>query len=299
MPIINRLPSQLTYNDLNGAEATEILVDWFRQLLKSQPLLQPHLTLPMAKMTLDLNLVIDMYAGGTVPVASPPDRMTVARRCELENNDDESLRGPDGEPPVFGTVARLLASEPAIEHKETHLATIINASPQPGGVPPDQVREQHGLSIPRPGYGDRDTGRHLFVGDVEVPVTPYRTGEQEVKPVPDVSGGRRGVVADGYVFASEPVTPVTVREQEQHIAVDSGEIEVDLAGRGISHAGMVVKDDSHRASVKEFGDGKGDRYSSVNGVYDAGPRGLMNARHGGGLYSDGRPRISFGNNHRG
>src|SRR5579863_7336634 len=89
-----RLPSQLTYNDLNGKEATEILVDWFRQLLSQQPLLQPHLTLPKAKMSLDINVLLEMYTGGTVPVASPPDSITIAGNVTLSNDVPEGGGAP-------------------------------------------------------------------------------------------------------------------------------------------------------------------------------------------------------------
>ncbi len=291
-----RPPSQLTYNDLNGKEATDLLVNWFKQLLEAQPLLQPHLTLPMAKFSLDLVITVDMHVGGTVPVASPPDTLKIPGSFKLYNDvsaagsaTDANRYVSDAEHTAY--VERTLAVDS--ERSEQHLSAVVNAAPIPGGSPPDQIREQHGLPVPRPGYGDRETGRHLFIGDIEVRVDPYHKDDPVVLPdVPVVAGVRKGIVADGYVFATEsPSQP-----DRQSIDLANGSIEVDLSGKGISHAGMVVKDDTHRKSVKEFGDSKGERYSSVNGVYDAGPAGLMNNRGSGGLYSDGRQRISFGNN---
>lgn len=288
MPLPQRLPSQLTYNDLNGEEAKEILVDWFRQLLSQQSILQRHLTLPMAKLTLDIGIQIDSYIGGTVPVASPPETQYIPGSVTLLNDV--------GGQRLDERSASEILSKDKIEHTEQRLSAVVNAAPVPGGEPPDQIREKHELPVPRPGYGDRETGRHLFIGDPDVPVVPHRTGEQEVGSASaSASGGRQGIVAEGYVLSSEPVVPV----REQTIEIANGAIELDLTGRGISHAGMVVKDDSHRKSVKEFGDKRGERYSSVNGVYDAGPAGLQSGRGAGGLYSDGRPRISFGNNQRG
>ena len=77
-------------------------------------------------------------------------------------------------------------------------------------------------------------------------------------------------------------------------------IEVDLAGKGIDHAGIHVSAGTHVASVKTFGDQAGKPYESVNGVYDAGPAGLMGGSGGPkGLGGDGRPRLSFGNSQRG
>lgn len=265
------LPSQLTYNDLNGAEATEILVDWFRQLLKSNPVMQPHLTLPMAKFTLDINVGIDMYVGGSVPVESPPERLDIIGTVSLDNK-----------------VAGAGTGAPA-HRTEQRYSTIVNAAPIPGGIPPDEVRETHGLQAPRPAYGPRDTGSHLFLADVPDAQS-------------DVSGGRRGDVAPGYTFSEQVVSPSAgpAHALDQHIPIAKGEIHIDLTGDGIVHeSGMRVKERAHVSSVKEAGDERGKPYSSVNGVYDPGPAGLMTRRGGGGLGTDGRSRISFGNSHRG
>jgi hypothetical protein len=257
-----RLPSQLTYNDLNGQEAIEVLTDWFRQLLQSQPYLQPHLTLPMADITLDIGIQVDMYPGGTVPIASPPEQLTIAGAVKLENK----------------------------------LSTRINAAPIPGGVPPDKVREQHDLPIPRPGYGPRETGSHLFLADI--------AAETERKRTDNPTGGREGIVADGYVFSSEPTgSAVSVQQPgvlEQTIPIDRGEIEIDMTGRGKMHQGdMVVTAGSHIASKKSQGDQAGQKYGSVAATYDLGPAGLAQPGRGGGLYRDGRTKISFGNDRRG
>jgi hypothetical protein len=277
------IPSQLTYNDLNGAEATEVLVDWFRQLLKSNPQMQPHLTLPMARFTLDINVGIDMYIGGSVPVESPPEHMDIAGSVSLDNK----LAGSQPRDIQVLHPRDILTPGRHMEHTEQRLSTIVNAAPIPGGQPPDAVRESHDLPVPRPGYGPRDTGSHMFLADVNT--------------VPDPSGGRRGEVATGYTFSEQVVTPShPAHALDQHIPVDKGEIHIDLTGDGIVHeSGMRVKERAHVSSVKEAGDERGKPYSSVNGVYDPGPAGLMTRRGGGGLGSDGRPRISFGNSNRG
>src|ERR1700761_1266655 len=122
-----RLPSQLTYNDLNGQEAVDILCDWFRQLLMSQTWAQRHITLPMAKVSLDVAVQVDMYIGGSVPIESPPETLTVAGSVSLDNHLSAQT-GQQSSMPV---------------RTESRLSTVINAAPIPGGVPPDQVREQH------------------------------------------------------------------------------------------------------------------------------------------------------------
>jgi hypothetical protein len=280
-----RLPSQLTYNDLNGSEATEILVDWFRQLLQRQALLQPHLTLPMADIHLGVHVDINMYIGGTVPIASPPEHEEINGSISLTNHLS-AFDSASSTEDLYA--ARRLREQPVSEHREDDLSTRVNAAPIPGGSPPDQIREQHDLPVPRPGYGSRDTGSHLFLSDV-TDETTRRASE---------TGGREGVVADGYTFSRETANTTQVLDS-QSIELENGEIKIDLAGAGVSHAGMLVKDDSHRKSKKEFGDRQGERYSSVNGVIDPGPAGLMNRRGGGGLGSDGRQRLNFGNNNRG
>lgn len=258
-----RLPSQLTYNDLNGKEAKEILVDWFRQLLDSQTILQPHLTLPMAKITLDVGIAVDMYIGGTVPVASPPERLDITGAVTLSND----LAGPN---------VRTGDSTFQVEHSEQALSAVVNAAPIPGGQPPDQIRQQHDLPIPRPGYGPRDVGAHVFLADVVEETAKSKTG------------GREGIVADGYVLSSEVVTKTPTVHQE----ILDGSIKIDLQGDGISHAGMNVSAGTHRASVKKFGDGGGKTYGSVNGVMDGGPAGLATGNFN-------RQRLGFGNNNRG
>ena len=288
-----RLPASLTYNDLNGREATEILVDWFRQLLRGHYLMQPHLTLPMAVLDLQVHIGVDMYVGGSVPVAAAPDHIDINGSTRITNEIPDAARGTS-------SFDRQVVEA---RHTEHDFAATVNAAPVPGGLPPDQVREQHGLPVPRPGYGSRDTGSHLFLADipdVDADVAAEAKRVFTAAPAtaaPDSTGGRRGDVAEGYVFSTETVdhTPA-----HQHIAVDNGSIEVRMDGVAVQHAGISVSAGTHVASAKTLGDQKGHAYESVNGVLDAGPRGLMRPGRGaGGLYTDGRPRLSFGNGHRG
>ena len=281
---MGRLPSQLTYNDLNGAEAIDILTDWFRQLLASQPVLQPHLTLPMAKITLDIGVAVDMYVGGTVPVSSPPERLDIAGSVTLDNS--------------VGGGGAVRESRAVSTRTEANLGTVINAAPIPGGQPPDQIREQHDLPISRPSYGPRETGSHLFLADV-VAETDRRKTEALAE-----SGGREGVVADGYRFSSETAlvghAASVAGSVEQVIPVDRGKIEIDLTGEGKTRVGgMVQSAGTHISSKKVLGDQGGSEYGSVGATYDAGPAGLARPGSGGGLYRDGRSRISFGNSQRG
>lgn len=266
MPLPNKLPSNLTYNDLSGAEAIEVLKDWFVRLLQSHPQFQPHLTLPMCKMTLDVQVNVDMFIGGSVPIESPPEHLDVIGAVTVDNN----LSGPTG---------RMIEGLQSFH-------TEINAAPIAGGRPPDQIRSEHGLVIPRPAFGPRDTGQHIFMADPP-PALPGKQPPSE--PIGARQGNiREGIVAEGYTFAAEPGP---VQQDRQHIPIDKGALDVDLGGQGINHAGIQVSGGTHVSSVKEFGDQKGQAYGSVSGVYDAGPAGLARPGRSGGLYSDGRPRI--------
>jgi hypothetical protein len=246
----------------------------------------------MAVLDLRVQVGVDMYVGGTVPVASPPEHLDITGGVKLTN-----------EIPVASRDTFQGDREVGLKHTEHEFATQVNAAPVPGGLPPDQVREQHGLPVPRPGYGSRDTGSHLFLADIPSVDADIAAEAKRVftaapaTAAPDSTGGRRGDVAEGYVFSTETVdhTPA-----HQHIAVDNGSIEVRMDGQAVQHAGISVSAGTHVSSKKELGDQKGHAYESVNGVLDAGPRGLMRPGRGaGGLYTDGRPRLSFGNGHRG
>lgn len=305
-----RRPSKLTYNDLNGREAYDILMEEFGRLLRSHPLFsQQHLTLPNVRLTLDVKVGIDMHIGGTVPVESAPVHEELTGRLVFEHELSEAMAALADE-----TSLRLAAEQAEAESERKHLyQSEVNAAPVPGGKPPDQIRALYGLPVPKPGYGPRDTGSHLFLADVltGAPEPRRETGtdpivnpsdEQRrtsvVPPFDPATGGRRGEVAQGYQFSSEVVN---VSPTEQHMPADNGEIAVEFTGRGIQHeSGMTVRASTHKASVKVQGDEKGKPYGGVNGVYDPGPRGLMNPNRGGGGYgTDGRPRMSFGNDHRG
>jgi len=276
-----RQPSLVTYNDLNGEEVREILVDWFRQLLSSQPVMQKHLTLPMAKIDLKVTVDVAMFHGGTVPVASPPEVMSILGDVSVQN--------------------AIAAQQPHVE-----LAAVVNAAPIPGGQPPDQIRSQHDLPIARPGYGDRSIGGHVQVADIvdivesTVEETNRRreaagvrlpqpaNGDDATAALTVDSSGRRGCVAEGYIFAGPPPVNGTV---EQEIPVDNGAIDIDLTGQGrMKQGGMTVTAGTHTASKSKFGDRAGEKYGSVAATYDLGPAGL--ATNGGGS----RTKLGFGNN---
>jgi hypothetical protein len=305
-------PSKLPYNDLSGSEMVDVLTDWFRNLLREHELLQPHRTLPHARITLDVRVGIDMFTGGAVPFESAPDHVDIAIRQEFENEVRRARAALASDTDERLRVAAEAETERLERERTMHV--VINGAPIEGGKPPDQLRTEHGLPVPRPGFGPRGTGSHMFLADVlpgmpkpQVPaslpvtdpilLTDHSALVPPVAPATDSAGGRRGEVAEGYVFSSEVSNSSPT---EQHMPADRGEISIELAGKGIQHdSGMRVMAPTSRASVREQGDERGEKYTGVHGVYDPGPRGLIRSNRQGGYGTDGRPRISFGNNHRG
>lgn len=116
----------MTYNDLDGEEIRHILEERFQKLLAEVPYLQRHITLPRVRMTLHVQL--DSWADQPTP-----DRQTITDTVEIidESNEDKPLV-------LFDSV---------------ELSDTVSAAPGKGGKPPDQVRVEHGLSIPTPVRG--------------------------------------------------------------------------------------------------------------------------------------------------
>jgi hypothetical protein len=129
------LPATLTYNELDGTEVAHVLEDRFGQVLRSVPYLQRHLTLPRVRMTLQVKLEI---------WADQPHPETQSIHDQLE-----ILTAP-----YEGTAAVVFTAE-----------SVDSAAPGPGGHPPDQIRETHGLPVARAGPGPRDAGAHIVTSD--------------------------------------------------------------------------------------------------------------------------------------
>jgi hypothetical protein len=111
-----KLPDKLTYDDINGEEALEILHTRFYDLLHTLPELQKRFALSRVKMRLEIVLEIDG--------ASPPKR--------IHHDQVEILA---------------LADRSGMEHKS--VIHELEASVDSRSNPPDLVREEHGLPLPR------------------------------------------------------------------------------------------------------------------------------------------------------
>lgn len=142
------LSREAVYNDLNGIEIKEILLDRFSARLAEVPWLQRHLTLPRVRMK--LSVAFEIYADQPTPeVHSIDDDFTIRT---------ESDRTP---PPI------------PVEHE---FEDVIDASPD--GDPPDQIREEAGIDLLTP-TRNRQTG---FTEDVLSPGVKIARGSGPPSP---------------------------------------------------------------------------------------------------------------------
>lgn len=156
------LPSMVTYNDLDGTEVAAILENRFQQFLAAVPYFQRHLTLPRVRITFKVTL--EMWADQPNPEVVPlSDRLEV-----IVESSDEPTATITGE-------------------------STDTAAPVPGGHPPDQLREMHGLPIYQPAHGARDIGAQIAISDRQVQLEG-----QEVEGMPGLKVSRTGSgVIDG------------------------------------------------------------------------------------------------------
>ena len=147
------LPAMLTFNELNGEEVREILENRCHQVFERIPQFQRHITLPRVRIT--LNVKLEIYADQPNP--------------ETMNIGDKLTVVIDQPPEVF------------------HAQSVDAAAPIPGGHPPDQIRELHGLVMTQPARGPREVGGQVAVSD-----QPIQLEGNEVEGLPGLRISRTG-----------------------------------------------------------------------------------------------------------
>jgi hypothetical protein len=98
----------------------------------------------------------------------------------------------------------------------------ISAAPTPDGHPPDKVREDHGLEIPTPHYGDKKYGAHLNIFGQR----PEYTGISSAKSDAAGSGGTASEAAVPGLFRT--LTPASIPDP------------FEIAVRVFTPAGVIV-----------------------------------------------------------
>ena len=184
-------------------------------------------------------------------------------------------------PPLISVTTQVVRSAPfqpesAYPLPPVGLDASVCAAPLPGGHPPDQVREQHGLHIPRPSAGDQSVGAQFFLADstgAAPPQAPPPSGPA-VPVAQPADAVREGAVADGFIFATDPGSTARVQRPVESAIAAYGRadaVKIDPTGAGRMYQGrMVIEAPEHTGEM----DLKGKTYGSVTGTLDPGPAGL-------------------------
>lgn len=180
------LSREQVYNDLNGAEAKEILIQRFAARLNEVALLQRHLTLPRVRMKLSVSL--ELYADQ----ASPEPHII---------EDDFTIRTESDSRPSLTLPAPRAEAIPRTEEFED----IIDSSPS--GDPPDRIREESGLPIPTP-MRDRVTRQ-----TADMPETVQLTDGVTIKRV---NGGVGPSPSRGATIIEQDFGPARGRQESQY-----------------------------------------------------------------------------------
>ncbi len=159
------LSAEQVYNDLNGSDCKEILLVRFADLLNQVREFQPHLTLPRVRMSLSIHLEV---FGRTPPSLDITDDLVIRMR-------DPGLIGEE------------------LTHTEVELDAEINSdTTTPGGQPPDQIREEHGLPIMTPTKGPFGTEDVPVVREDRIKYAAFVT--QDYGPMRGRTGAETPVV---------------------------------------------------------------------------------------------------------
>ena len=111
----------------------EILENRCQQIFQNVPYFQRHLTLPRVKMT--LNVKLEIWAD-----QPHPEQINI------------------------GDSLTVVLDQPVLE-EVIHAESVDAAAPIPGGHPPDQIREMHGLPVSQPTRGAREVGGQIVIAD--------------------------------------------------------------------------------------------------------------------------------------
>lgn len=171
-----RLPSLVTYNELDGTEVATVLQNRFEQFLRGVPYFQKHITLPRVRISFQVKLEIwaDQPSPEIVPLG---DKFDVV----IEGSADPT---------------EIITAESA-----------DSSAPIPGGHPPDQIRELHGLPVSRPARGPRDIGAQVTMSD--------RTEPLEGREVQDMPGLRISRTGSGVIDGMPTSSNATVAKIDQ------------------------------------------------------------------------------------
>lgn len=156
------MPSMVTYNELDGTEIAGVLRNRFNDFLAGVPYFQKHLTMPRCRISFQIKL--EVWADQPQPDVIP-----------------------------LGDKFEVVIERPHEPVDVIEAETSDSSAPIPGGHPPDEIREMHGLPITQPMRGRKEIGGQLVIAD-----QPMLDG-REVELTPGVKISRTGSgMVDGY-----------------------------------------------------------------------------------------------------
>lgn len=158
------LSAEVVYNELNGEEGKEILVQRVSDLLSAIPEFRRLISLNRVRMRIDIELEV---WGRTPPTVSVKDEFMVLARNPLAEDEGEEI------------------------HAGYSAGSEIYANPSvPGGLHPDQIREDHALPIMVPTRGPFGHQDEMIVRQPAQPVPPAQLSKpNRVEATPEVEKG--------------------------------------------------------------------------------------------------------------
>jgi hypothetical protein len=204
-----QLPSKAEYSDINGEECLELLHTRFWDYIHTLPELQRRFAL--TRLMLRFEITLDIYG------ATPPKKVY---------HHQFEVTVTDPQPPHF-------------EEAEAHHETVIDVDSR--NNPPDQIREEHGLALPRAIRGQAgilETGHELSDEPVKYvrprqptpsPLLPANQSNPNSKQV-----GRRRYAA--FVEQDYGSLQAGDRKGDEGPAVGAEKIAESGSGSGADHA---------------------------------------------------------------
>jgi len=93
---VMKRPSLLCYNDINGEEMGQILMQRFQEIVQEVPSFKAHLTFPRMKARITVEIITEADDPNAYPVLGVVDLLEIQNRVTLTTEIDAS---PTGDPP--------------------------------------------------------------------------------------------------------------------------------------------------------------------------------------------------------
>lgn len=161
----------LTFNELDGLEIKELLRKRWVQIIDAVPQFQHHITFP--KVRVSLVAEVEIWAD-----QAQPEILPLTERLEV-----------------------IVESKVKAPTETFRIESEDSTAPIPGGHPPDELRDMHGLPVTQPVRGNREIGGQVAVADQLMPLEG-----REVDGMPGLKISRTGTGTIDGMASSENAT---------------------------------------------------------------------------------------------